>query len=405
MKKLNYVKKVLTFLLLVFLISSCSENNEAIDNINLLQDKNFVNLSMVKKIANKITFNEVPNENTLYQKSTSKIYQKTIGKIIEVKNENEKTSFYVINYLEGGYILLSSDKRTQPILAFSEKGQFILDENKYPIGLKSWINDTKQQIIDLQNSNSTQSEENIKEWDFIQNNLLSINQSLIAKEPPVDCYEHSETQIVGPLLSSTWDQSGGFNDSLPYINCYGYPFQVYAGCVPIAMGQVMKYYSYPTNYNWSSIPLDYGTTTTANFIKDIHNSIGSMYPGYPTYDCDGTGVSASANMGNVLKTKFGYSSASWANYNYTTVKNNLNYNRPVILSGDNGTSGHMWVCDGYLEMSFYYNDCTGVTLTPLFHMNWGWGDSSYNGYYSYNNFNPGNTNFNNNKKMIYNIIP
>jgi len=37
-------------------------------------------------------------------------------------------------------------------------------------------------------------------------------------------------------------------------------------------------------------------------------------------------------------------------------------------------------------------------------MNWGWG-GSYNGYYSYNNFNPAGTNFNNNKKMIYNIIP
>ena len=171
------------------------------------------------------------------------------------------------------------------------------------------------------------------------------------------------------------------------------------------MGQVMKYYEFPTNYNWSSIPLNYGTATTASFIKDIHTSIGSMYNGYPSYNCSGTGVSASANMGNVLKTKFGYSSANWANYNYNTVKDNLNYHRPVILSGDNGSTGHMWVCDGYMQMSFYYDDCTGVTMMPLFHMNWGWGDSSYNAYYSYNNFNPGNTNYNNNKKMIYNIIP
>lgn len=171
------------------------------------------------------------------------------------------------------------------------------------------------------------------------------------------------------------------------------------------MGQVMKYHEYPSNYNWSSMPPSHGTTTTANFIKDIHDAIGTVYPGQPTYNCGGTGVNVYADMGNVLKTQFGYSSASWGNYDYNTVISNLNNNRPVILAGSSSTVGHMWVCDGYKQISYYYEDCTGVTMAPLFHMNWGWGDSPLNGYYSYNNFNPGNTNYNNDKKMIYNIIP
>jgi len=115
-------------------------------------------------------------------------------------------------------------------------------------------------------------------------------------------------------------------------------------------------------------------------------------------------VSSSANMGNVLKTQFNYSSADWANYDYNIVENNLNSNSVVILSGDNGTTGHIWVCDGYRQTSYYLDDCSGGTFFPIFHMNWGWG-GSYDGYYSYNNFNPANSNFNNNKKMIYNIIP
>lgn len=41
-----------------------------------------------------------------------------------------------------------------------------------------------------------------------------------------------------------------------YISYNGSNFQVYAGCVPIAMAQVMKYYQHPTNYNWSAMPLD-----------------------------------------------------------------------------------------------------------------------------------------------------
>ncbi len=37
-------------------------------------------------------------------------------------------------------------------------------------------------------------------------------------------------------------------------------------------------------------------------------------------------------------------------------------------------------------------------------MNWGWAGAN-NGWYAFDNFNPGNNNFNNNKKMTYNIIP
>ncbi len=40
----------------------------------------------------------------------------------------------------------------------------------------------------------------------------------------------------------------------------------------------------------------------------------------------------------------------------------------------------------------------------LFHMNWGWG-GTYNGWYNYNNFNPGDFTFNYQTGMVYNIIP
>ncbi|MFD2034012.1 C10 family peptidase [Belliella marina] len=203
-------------------------------------------------------------------------------------------------------------------------------------------------------------------------------------------------------ITNAWKylQMGGFNDALPFITCSGTNFQVFAGCVPIAMGQVMRYYQYPYNYDWASIPLtSWGaTTTTANFIADIHDAIGNMYSGQPMYDCNGTGVSASANMGNVFKNKFNYSSASWADFNRNVVRSNIaNYSRPVILSGDNGITGHMWVFNGYRSTTFYFDDCTGVSFLSL-HINWGWLNGSNNGWYSFQNFNPGNTHFNNNKK-------
>ncbi|MDD3722085.1 MAG: C10 family peptidase [Lutibacter sp.] len=102
--------------------------------------------------------------------------------------------------------------------------------------------------------------------------------------------------------------------------------QVLAGCVPIAMAQVMKYHQYPTNYDWAFMPLTYGTTATANLIADIHDAIHNVYSDSPIYECDGTGVNSSHDMGNVLKTQFNYSYASKASYNYNTVKSNLDYN-------------------------------------------------------------------------------
>ena len=200
-------------------------------------------------------------------------------------------------------------KRTTPILGYSPDGNFVFDENSYPSGLKFWINDATEQIYTIQNSNKEQSESEKHVWEYVQKSEsfgLKPNKSA----PPEECYEHEEIYTKGPLMNTLWYQTGVFNDDLPSITCNGYSFQINAGCVPIAMAQVMKYYQYPTNYNWASMPLTYGTTTTANFIKDIHDAIRNVYSGQPTYDCNGTYVSNSADMGNVLKTKFNYTSAT-----------------------------------------------------------------------------------------------
>lgn len=328
-----------------------------------------------------------------------------------MKNEKGKTSFYVINYDEGGFVLLSADKRVQPIIGYAEEGEFIVDQDSYPLGLEFWINDAKKQITDIQNSSIEQTENDKLAWSKIQ--ILSTeNSESITGRPPTDpdepggdpCYAHTVSHTTGPLLSSRWYQTGGFNDALPNITCDGNNFQVYAGCVPIAMGQIMKYHEYPTSYNWSAMPLTYGTTTTASFIEDIHDAIGNVYNGQPFYECDGTGVSASSNMGNVLKSQFNYSSASWGSYNFGFVKANIAVARPVLLSGDNGQTGHMWVCDGYRATTYYFENCGSVGYL-YFNMNWGWYGGSNNGWFSFDNFNPGNTNYNNNKKMIYNIMP
>ena len=109
-------------------------------------------------------------------------------------------------------------------------------------------------------------------------------------------------------------------------------------------------------------------------------------------------------MSAVLISQFSHSNAIKAAYNYSTVKSNLNYNRPVLLAGSNSSSGHMWVCDGYRTTQYFFDDCTGISYLH-FQMNWGWNGGLNNGNFAYNNFNPGSATYNDNKRMVYNIIP
>lgn len=124
--------------------------------------------------------------------------------------------------------------------------------------------------------------------------------------------------------------------------------------------------------------------------------------------CTGTGIDYDddGRYANAFTNSFGYSSAIQGSFDAMIVRNNLNLARPVVLGGggSNGTwFGHMWVTDGYLRGVY----CSGQSLLKL-HMNWGWGGTG-NGFFNYGNFsvtiNGTTRSFNNNKYMVYNIIP
>ncbi|RZJ49425.1 MAG: hypothetical protein EOO44_18285 [Flavobacterium sp.] len=413
MKQFKKIKWI--FVLSVLFLFSCSKDNES-GNLLEGQNENFVGSLLAKEIGSEIYFRS--NKNNSYS-GKSTISKKKIENVNEVKNDRGVTVFYVINYFEGGFVILSADNRTQPIIGFSEDNKFVLDDGKdqsYPLELRSWMENEKKYISKIQTSQLEQTKEQKNIWKQVRNMLISNGNGVsttnkkdilaIADIPNPECYEHTESRSQGPFLQTKWWQYDGFNDALRYISCTDGNKHVFAGCVPIAMAQVMKYYQYPSTYNWSAMPKDYATSTTANFILDIHNAINNVSPGEPSYSCNGTGVSMSTDLSLVLKNKFKYASAQKANYNYQVLKAELDAGRPVILEGfnKNTLAGHMWVCDGHYIMTSFFEDCRSVTSYCL-SMNWGWRNGENNGFYSYNNFNPGGTNYNEGVKMTYNIKP
>ncbi|MGD9992252.1 MAG: C10 family peptidase [Salinivirgaceae bacterium] len=392
------MKKTLIIVLVLILGFSCSKKDEN-ENQNLLEQANFVSLDMVVDIASNIEFPNIESGASL-KSSYSKT--KEVKKIEEVKNENEVTAFYVVNYNEGGFLLISADLRTSPIIGFSETGSFNVDEENKPDGLKFWIKDAKKQIFEIQKSDIKASAKEKIAWTLVKESLINEVSSL--KNLPIDeCYDHTEVITKGPLCTSTpWNQSSGFWNELPYIVCNGYSRHAYAGCVPIAMAQIMDYYEYPNSWNWTNIPTY--ATTTSSFIADLHEAINDMYSGYPDYRCDGTYM-YSYMVAPILKNTFGYNYASHGDYNYNTVKSNLFYNKPVLLSGtDPDDGGHMWLCDGYKTVGYYWDDCTGIEYL-YFYMKWGWVNTDFDGWYGFGTFNPSGYNFSQNKEMVYNIHP
>ena len=305
--------------------------------------------------------------------------------------------FHIINYEEGGFVVLSADKRLSPVLAYSDDSQFSFDE-EIPGGFQIWMNNVKQEVTRVRTLNIQPDEVGIARWDaFIANNnfALETNGNTVATRalpPPTPCstpgefYPNYQVTTYGPLLSTSWGQGVGYNDALTNLGCTEYSNgRPPVGCVPVACGQLMKYHQKPTGsgYSWSSMTK--GSSALQNFLKNLGTAFSI------TYNCNGSGVYDSNVLPALINT-YGYSSSSYSSsYNYTNLYNFIVANKPVLISATNTVNAsqrHMWVCDG-LQLTYDgYCNSSNTIETSLYskylHMNWG---AEYTAYCQENYFN------------------
>lgn len=215
------------------------------------------------------------------------------------------------------------------------------------------------------------------------------------------------TKQVGPLLNTSWHQHKPFNQKVPK--------QKYAGCVAIAMGQIMNFYQHPSWYNWQNMDADH--LRYHEDIQDLMVDIGKAVN--MKYKDNGSGAEIE-DAKKAFDKNFEY---------YVTKKNHiplevgreiLNNRRPVFMRGQPSPnflgfqteSGHSWVCDGarrldknnaytielltysggkysYTNGGRYSSSNNGYYASILYlHMNWGWG-GEYNGWFGCNVSQPG----------------
>lgn len=299
-----------------------------------------------------------------------------------ITSKSGKECIYAFSFKDGGYMLVSADNRTYPVLAYSYEDQFDL-ENIAP-ATRLWIDKYLEQF-DLIELNSIESSEIIKSaWrTYYENETLNTK----------------NTKGVPTMLTTKWNQDYPYNYYCPF-HPQGPGDRVYAGCVATAMAQVMKFWNYPetgrgtheyfwgdyftvdfeaTTYHWDSMTNSINTLSRNSIAELIFHCAVSVDMDFSP---DGSGSSIT-NAFFALKQYFRYRAGVYEldkgdveDYEWKLIlKEDLDKGHPILYRGtDDYGNGHAFVCDGYQDTSY-------------FHFNWGWGGAS-NGYFYLDNINP-----------------
>lgn len=200
--------------------------------------------------------------------------------------------------------------------------------------------------------------------------------------------------VVEPLLTTTWGQGAPYNRRVPKIGTENAP----AGCVAVAMAQVMNYNKYPASasfrgycyvndrldsldinstYSWPYKDTYTATEMAGNRVATLIRDCG--YAVNMSYASDGSGASSFLAPYALVHT-FGYpaEAVKYMSREYytedewqTKIYDEISKGYPVIYAGyDENVGGH--------EFIFH-----GIDENGLVYVNWGW-DGYDDGYYDFN---------------------
>lgn len=329
--------------------------------------------------------------------------------------QQEEACYYVFN-ADRGYVIVSGDDRTVPILGYSLTGSY--DPDNIPANMRAWLQSYADQIEALDSLDVTTQYE-------ATDSIGCITKNKSGMKVLDDRQMVMSNQVIAPLLKSKWNQSApyssliyGYYDDDDGVRHYG--FNV-TGCVATAMAQVMYYHRWPAAVT-TEIP-SYTTKTNGFSIDAIPagtpfdwDGMADSYPDYPylmteaeylamiaetghavsdlmlacgvsvemDYDINESGA-PDALVAPALKKYFDYdpnlytahrSDYTISQWNSLLLQELMN-NRPIIYGGQSNGGGHEFVIDGY-------------DGSELFHVNWGWGGVC-NGYFAISVLNPHST--------------
>ena len=375
------MKKFVFFMFLIAVSSLCAKQVEISKAANVAKNLVFERLDFAKNSS-------IKDEGTL--------------------KEDDIDVIYYFNFEPEGWALVSAHDNVYPILAYGDDGEFHYEDDNP--AAKMFIENYKSQIKWAVENNQVASGETNDYW-----NRLSVDPLTLIRE---------EARNVDNLLvkcngdTIEWGQCSAFNQSCPEdVNSVCGNNHVPAGCVAVAMGQIMYYWehpnigqgdhSYQSDYSPPAEYADFGNTEYQ--FDQMSPSTGNIHSQTLLYHC---GVSVDMNYGSngssaidndacdAFEDYFRYNPS--ANYLsktfYTTsqweevLREELNNSRPVYYrASDLIHGGHAFVCSGWSgEHEFYFN----------------WGQyGSDDGFFTLDDLTPGNHNYCLLEEIIRNIEP
>lgn len=399
---------------LLFCFASC-EKEESVENTDKLQVNN------VSEYAVSIDEAIIFAQNFISKNSKLKSARK-VKRIQELDVPLKNKKLIVVDFEPSGFVILSDNKLNIPVLAYSETDLFnYSDFSEMNPSIKFWLNKSVDLNLEIENDTTLQRLNNvIEKWD---RNLPDLKGATVID--PLDCtvtlYEHVINIYDNALLSSVWHQRLPYNSCMNDCSSTGEPYP--AGCVAIAVGQVMNFWEYPSSFEWSSIYDEYSPNAVqdcsleiAELIEDIGDKV-NMY-----YTCGGSASGPSYAEG-ALYNDYNYDDVTLQIYSFSnSFRNNLKWGYPVLFFGEDPdiSSGHAWVCDGLreewdeMQRSCPHPNGPIISYFPenftyYLHMNWGWeNENSENTWYWDNNITMPigkNHNYNDDVEVIINIYP
>lgn len=313
------------------------------------------------------------------------------------------TCFYVFN-VGKGFVMVSGDDKIEPVLGYSLDETFNLMD--VPDNMLFFMNSYADEIEAILRSPFTDNKSTKEKWDALRE----------------DRYAAHREGTVGPLIATKWGQTDFYNELCP-ADSMGPGGHAYTGCGAVVMGQMMKYWQYPTHgvgnhtyncnfygnygelsadfehttYDYSQMPIELTYQSPAAEREAVatllyHCGVAVNMRYGPNYSSVSAGnlVNAMSNYFTYPATIHYHERAYYSGDWIATIKSELDSFAPIFYGGAGNMGAHIFICDGYQSDDY-------------FHMNWGWSGLYNNSYYMLSELNPGPYDYNSSHSMTVGI--
>jgi hypothetical protein len=311
-----------------------------------------------------------------------------------------RTVGFVTHLEPDGFVVMRADDQAPPIKLYSSKGTLAGLPPEFVKVIQSELAGELAALDAMRNAKTALDDTFSKQWASLLDPALTSPSTAKAAGSMVDKI----------LIATSWTQSEPYNYYAP-LNTNGH--RGFAGCVPVAMGQILRFHKQPAhvansktgdsyfdeypgsgqtlwmtnaglaNYDWPNMPYRVSVSSPIEQQEAVGQLLFHCAVAVRAqFASDGTGALPEA-ISPAFRNYFDYACGEFESREaypgdrwYQKVKSEIDANRPVFYSFISTETGHAVVCDGYQSTIVVWPYTYGYI-----HLNFGWdgaGDAWYN---------------------------